>query len=591
VAGGVDELVDSSPDPLDRVHAFALLDGLIRTGFVNLVGSLAIQPVVGAAEAEALGRDDANVVRRERLAEQAGVERVDGLVGHGLQPTVALVVDLARHGHALHDFLGVGDQRDFDLVHDGGILGEQLGVQDVAVVAQPQPLGKAGLGDARPDDVALPHVPDALGAVDEVMDLALEDRLEVGLHFASRDLDPDGEGEGGTGGNLVNVRSDDLDVAVVDLVQTDGRDKLEGRGAVAAELDLHVRLADALALERRAVGHGDRDLGDLDLAAAYFERALDHGGVWHVRDHVLVGADAGGQNLRNVRVRDHREAVVDGARGGSIFLRRDFAQREHEGEDAVLVVLQVPLEVARLDAAERKRGAVGESQRVDRGGDIAPERHEARLPAELHAGLGQLFGELHAVGATGHEDIKVFLLQFAGDLDGDLLGGRRADDGREAWRRAIHKFDAAFAHDHVVGGAKPDAVHRVRADHVLAGLDDFAGEERCGTGVQRVAEVGKPDLVRRPLREQLLGAAQDGAHVAQRGNLFAGERIDHRQKVGGVGKCDRTRLALGCDRLCELRLGPGNPFDGAVDGAAADQFRHWCLSDPSYPGVCARPCG
>ena len=264
---------------------------------------------------------------------------------------------------------------------------------------------------------------------------------------------------------------------------------------------------------------------------------------------MLVGADAGWQNLRDVRVRDHREAVIDGASGRGIFVRRDFAQREHEGEDAVLVVLQVPFEIARVDAAERQRGAVGEPQCVDCGGDIAAKRHEARFPAELHACFGQLFGELHAVGAAGHEDIEGFLLQLAGDLDGDFLGWRRADDGGKAGRRAIHELDAAFAHDYVVGGSEPDAVHRVRPDNVLARLDDLAGEKCRGACVQRVAEIGEPDLVGRPLRQELLGAAQDGAHIAQRGHLLAGERVDHREVVGGVGECDGARLAFGRDGL------------------------------------------
>ena len=115
-------------------------------------------------------------------------------------------------------------------------------MEDLAVVTQAQAPGKAGLGDAGPDDVALAHVPDAFGAVDQVVDLALEDGLEVGLHLSAGHLDPDGQGQGRAGLNAVDVRADDLDLAVVDLVHVGPGHEFEGGGLVAAEFDVDVRL-------------------------------------------------------------------------------------------------------------------------------------------------------------------------------------------------------------------------------------------------------------------------------------------------------------------------------------------------------------
>ena len=132
-------------------------------------------------------------------------------------------------------------------------------MQDLAVMAQAQALGKAGLGHARPDDVALAHVPDAFGAVDQVVNLALEDRLEVGLHLAPGHLDPDRQRQRGAGLDLVDVGADDLDLAVVDLVQVDHGDELEGGGLVAAELDVGVLPCGCARLRRpgrRAPGSG-----------------------------------------------------------------------------------------------------------------------------------------------------------------------------------------------------------------------------------------------------------------------------------------------------------------------------------------------
>ena len=100
-------------------------------------------------------------------------------------------------------------------------------------------------------------------------------------------------------------------------------------------------------------------------------------------------------------------------------------KREHEGEDAVLVVLQVGGEVAGLDAAEGKGGAVGEAQGVDQGRHVPAERHQPGVPAKLDAFFGQLLGELLAVRAAAHEDVEVLLLQLLGDLDGDLHSSAR----------------------------------------------------------------------------------------------------------------------------------------------------------------------
>ena len=59
-----------------------------------------------------------------------------------------------------------------------------------------KPLAEGALADARPGDVALAVVLDALDAVDEVVELALEDGLEVGLHLAAGDVDDHAERQG-----------------------------------------------------------------------------------------------------------------------------------------------------------------------------------------------------------------------------------------------------------------------------------------------------------------------------------------------------------------------------------------------------------
>ena len=123
------------------VEAALLEDGLARAVRVELVRRLGIEPGNGAAQAETLRGDDAAVRRGEALAEDAGVEAVDGLVGHGEQAVVALVV--ARHGDLVEELLGSGlvrDQRDLALVDDGVEFVHDHMVQDLAEVLQAQAL-------------------------------------------------------------------------------------------------------------------------------------------------------------------------------------------------------------------------------------------------------------------------------------------------------------------------------------------------------------------------------------------------------------------------------------------------------------------
>jgi len=165
---------------------------------------------------------------------------------------------------------------------------------------------------------------------------------------------------------------------------------------------------------------------------------------------------------------------------------------------------------------------------------------------------------------------RFFLLQFRRDLHRELVGWSRAGDRGKARGRAVDKFDAAFAHDDIVGGPEPDALNGIGAHEILAGLDHLAGEQRRHAGVERLAEVGQPHLFGRTLRQELFRPFKDPPQIGQRLHFLAGERIDDRQIVGGVGKPDRAGLALGRDGLGDLGIGLGHPGDGSVDGAGAN---------------------
>ena len=250
--------------------------------------------------------------------------------------------------------------------------------------------------------------------------------------------------------------------------------------ALAAELGVHDVLADALALEGRSVGDGDRHLGDLDLDAADLHAALDELlRALHVvgagdlverhADDVLVGGHAGRQDLRDARVGDDREAEADGAGRGGVLEVVDLAEREHEGEHAVLVVEHDLARVAGVHAAERERRAGGEAEGVDGGDGVDAERHREGVVAELDALFLQLVDDAPPVDVAAEEDEDAAALQLADDLDRDLVALGAADDGAEPGHAAVDELDAP--------GPQLDVVDRAVELHLVAVHAEVAAGE------------------------------------------------------------------------------------------------------------------
>ena len=67
----------------------------------------------------------------------------------------------------------------------------EAGVQDLAKVFQIEALVGGVVRNADPGDIALTDMLDSARAIDEIVDLSLQYRLEVLLHLASSNLDDD----------------------------------------------------------------------------------------------------------------------------------------------------------------------------------------------------------------------------------------------------------------------------------------------------------------------------------------------------------------------------------------------------------------
>ena len=168
--------------------------------------------------------------------------------------------------------------------------------------------------------------------------MPLEDGFELGLHLAAGHFHEDGERQARALRHVADLRPNHAYQPILHLVHGTAGEVLETPRVLAAELDGDLFLAHPLAFERGAVPHRDGDLHGVDLDAAHFHRARGHVAMGHVRNHVLVSADAAGQDLRDIGIGNHREAEIDGSGGGRVFLVIHLAQRQDEGEYTALVV-------------------------------------------------------------------------------------------------------------------------------------------------------------------------------------------------------------------------------------------------------------
>ena len=247
-----------------------------------------------------------------------------------------------------------------------------------------------------------------------------------------------------------------------------------------------------------------------------------------------------------------------------------------------------------VHAAEGQRRAGGEAEGVHGRDGVHAERHREGVVAELDALFLQLVDDAPPVDVAAEEDQDAAALKLADDLDRDLVALGAPDDGAEPGHAPVHELDAPGAQLDVVDRAVQLHLVAVHAE-VAAGeasavgagvveLDDLRlgaageahalhrlfGEERGDAAVERLAEVRQPHLVAGDRVQQALGPLDDRRQVAELLDLLAGEGVDHRQVVGGVGEGDRgVGTELGQRRVHGL-LGLADDALSATDGPGRD---------------------
>ena len=415
---------------------------------------------------------------------------------------------------------------------------------------------KVGLVDTDTDHVALAGVHQTLNAVQELVDLTLEDRLEVGLHVLARNLDGVAQGNLGAAFQLIQLGTLDDDLVILDLGGVLRGDQLEAVLAGAVNFDLHVALADDLAFERGGVGDRNVDLRDLQLDAACLDGGVDP----------VLGVVIDDQGLRNgphvvVVVRDDREAQLDGAGAAGNGDVVDRLIGVDKRIDAVEGVLVEALHIGRLDRAEDHGGTHDEGDDMADRPDLFADGDDT--DGEAH-GQARLDGLLNNAADQEHENAAA-LIALDG-LNGFFRGRSRPDHDDEAGdiagdQRHAQLTDFRVGEMAVIVGA---FVRRFGLD-VLACLDHLRGDGGADAGLE--------DGVGARLAEH------HGLHIGQRVLQFADVRdlladvgIDTGQEVGGGGHGQRGVAANLCNDLVDFFFGLREHLVGAVE----DSFKQ-CL--------------
>ncbi len=136
-------------------------------------------------------------------------------------------------------------------------------------------------------------------------------------------------------------------------------------------------------------------------------------------------------------------------------------------------------------------------------------------------------------------------------MHGDFVGGRRTQDGCETGHAAVHQLDAQLALDRVGDKALEPVLDRLAVE-VPQGTGHLLAQQRGRAGVQPVTQVGQPQVVRRLGGQQLAAVGQDGFEFAQRFDLQAHQRVDHRQVEGRLGKLHLLVFAVLFNSFCEF---------------------------------------
>jgi len=504
------------------------------------------------------------MARGKGLTETAGVESIHRLIGHLIDTFISgLVFGPSGSRQFINIFL-VGKERNLNFINYLFEILMEFGMQHDTDILQGKALLDSRLADTNPGDIPLADMHDALDIVDQMVNLPLHDRLKVGLEFASGNLHEDTERQGVPFLHIFQILTDDRYLAVFYLIHLGHFHQLGTLGLTATHLTIEIAAAYPLTLKGRTEGTRNIDLGDIDFQAANFNGFLANFIMRYVGDNMLIGADTGRQDLRNIGVGKGRKAPVNTAGSSNRPFGTDVAQSINEGEDTVFVIHQHTAVIAWLHTAEGHGGTVGETESKNGGGNVRPEGDDTGIPTDLYTGLKKLLDDGFTVMVSGTEDIKIFLLIILDDHLGDLGIGSGTDDGGKTGSRTVNELYTAFSKNNVVGGTDPDFARidirifsiniEIRLTKNSQGLFHLIGEDTGHTGIKKRSEIGKMITALDVRRQKATGKLHRLLQIFEGLAFYTGERIDNRKIICGIGESYFSAGVIGLKSCFQLSL-------------------------------------
>ena len=171
-----------------------------------------------------------------------------------------------------------------------------------------------------------------------MMYLPFKNRFKISLHFTSRNFHPDRQGQGTAGFNSINIRTNNVNVTIINLIDFNGCYKFKCRGYISPEFNMRIGLANSFTFKSRTVGNRNGYLRNFNLATTNFERFLNDVFVGNIRNDMLISTYTRWEYFRYRRVCYHRKAIINSTGSHRIFIRRYFTECQYKSENSILRV-------------------------------------------------------------------------------------------------------------------------------------------------------------------------------------------------------------------------------------------------------------
>ncbi|KAF5030211.1 hypothetical protein DSECCO2_640490 [anaerobic digester metagenome] len=307
-------------------------------------------------------------------------------------------------------------------------------------------------------------MPGPLAVVDEGMDPPLDHRFVVRLHPRAGDVHQDRERKGGACPDVVEIRADDGDFSVLDLLAGPHPEELERGSPSAAKLHVHLLLADALPLECRRTGHGYRYRRDRDPDPPEVHAGPDRLRGSDPYPLAPLVAAAG----REDRYAEHPQGIDE--RG---LLVGEAAKHDHERFRPLCGIPEQGVDVSRLHPPKHHRDPGEDVGEVDAVSALWTERHQAVIQPQADTGAGE---RLH--DTAGEEGEQVLLLHLPAYGRGGIRALRCPDEETKARDAPVDQGVAEPPEDRIRYKAGIRACHAAFAGHQA-----FAGDEEIVAGL------------------------------------------------------------------------------------------------------------